>query len=212
MTTVERPVVRQFREPHARAAAKHVRAGGHAIVWETGGKARLLFPVPRADDTMDLGYWSLLDLGRNRWRRVKSGPYRGLASAIVPKDCHDIVRRRAERDSVWPGPTKKSRFDCLTCGACCRDNRVELDTADVARFERAAMPHLARSPYARREEDGTIVLRLLRDKSCRHLGGDNKCAIYTLRPSACSQFPVGSECCLISREEELGLFDGLPAD
>jgi Fe-S-cluster containining protein len=43
---------------------------------------------------------------------------------------------------------------------------------------------------------------------CRHLGKDNKCAIYPIRPDACSQFPMGSECCLFAREEELGILDG----
>lgn len=208
---VERPIVRQFLHAFAARAARHVRQGGHAVVWEPGERARLVFQVPDDDDVMDLGYWSLLDLGKHRYERATSGPYKGLATALVPRDCHDIVRRRAERDSVWPGATKRSRFDCLRCGACCRDNRVELDRADIARFRAAGAEHLSRRPYARKEAGGKIVLSLLRSKACRHLGRDNKCGIYTLRPAACSQFPVGSECCLISREEELGVVDGLPS-
>ncbi len=50
---------------------------------------------------------------------------------------------------------------------------------------------------------------LAKSKDCKHLGSDNKCAIYAIRPDACSTFPAGSECCLSSREEEMGIVDGL---
>jgi hypothetical protein len=60
----------------------------------------------------------------------------------------------------------------------------------------------------RREEDGTVVLRLLASRNCRHLRRDKRCAIYELRPDSCRLFPAGSECCLYSREEELGIVDG----
>ena len=78
---------------------------------------------------------------------------------------------------------------------------------NVARFESAGRGELARPPYARRD-DGAVVLVLQRDKRCKHLGDDNKCGIYTIRPESCSSFPVGSECCLSSREEEMGIVDG----
>ncbi|MCL2450901.1 MAG: YkgJ family cysteine cluster protein, partial [Polyangiaceae bacterium] len=138
------------------------------------------------------------------------GPFAGLAYVRVPHDCYSIVRDRAARDSIHPGPTRDIDLDCLQCGACCRDNRVVLDDDDVARFEQAGRGELARRPYTKRDS-GQIVLVLRRDKDCRHLGADNKCAIYALRPSACSTFPVGSECCLSSREEEMGIVDGARA-
>ena len=52
-------------------------------------------------------------------------------------------------------------------------------------------------------------MTLLKSKDCRHLGKDNKCAIYAIRPDACSEFPVASECCLFAREEEMGIYDGV---
>jgi Fe-S-cluster containining protein len=209
LTRVVRPIVRSFTAPHAGACARHVRAGGHAVLWQTTRKARLVLPVPDEDDVMDLAYWSLLDLGKSDWTVEKRGVLKGLATASVPRDCFEIVKRRAERDSVHPGTHRTVRFDCLRCGACCRANRVEIDDEDVARFEEAGRLDLIRPPYAKKDK-GKIVLRLLKSKRCRHLGGDNKCGIYKLRPNACSQFPVGSECCLSAREEELGLTDGLP--
>jgi len=53
------------------------------------------------------------------------------------------------------------------------------------------------------------VLVLRKDKRCKHLADDNKCGIYPIRPDACSTFPVGSECCLSAREEEMEIVDGL---
>jgi hypothetical protein len=207
---VERPVVRSFKAAFAREAASWVRRGGHAVVWLAPRKARLVFAEPRQGDEHDLGYWSMLDLGRSEYTVAKHGPLAGLALLAIPHDCYRIVRERVVRDSIHPGPRRKLELDCLACGACCKDNRVELDDGDIERFERAGRAELARPPYARRD-DGAVVLVLRKDKRCKHLGGDNTCAIYPIRPDACSHFPVGSECCLSSREEELGVVDGATA-
>ena len=207
---VTRPVVRQFKARFVREIGAHVRAGGHAVVWENEKRARLVLPVPTKDDEHDLGVWSLLDLGKQRWVVIPKGALRGLATALVPRDCLEVVRHRAERDSIFPGPMRTLDLDCLACGACCRDNKVVLIDADLERFAAARREELGRAPYTKRV-DGQLVLRLLRSKDCRHLGTDNKCAIYALRPDACSTFPMASESCLFSREEELGIIDGASA-
>lgn len=207
---VVRPVVRSYRPPYFAEAASWVRSGGHAVVWIAPRKARLFFRKPRHGDERDLGYWSALDIGRLEYSVARRGAFAGMAYVRVPHDCYGIIRERIVRDSIHPGPTRALELDCLECGACCKDNRVELESEDVARFERAGRGELARPPYARRD-DGAIVLVLRRDKRCKHLGEDNKCAIYALRPDSCSSFPVGSECCLSSREEEMGIVDGATA-
>ncbi len=207
---VVRPVVRSYRSPYFEEAASWVRAGGHAVVWIAPRKARLVFRKPREGDERDLGYWSALDIGQLEYSVARRGTFEGMAYVKVPHDCYEIVRERIVRDSIHPGPTRTLRLDCLECGACCKDNRVELEDEDVARFERAGRGDLARPPFARRD-DGVVVLVLQRDKRCRHLAGDNKCDIYAIRPDACSSFPVGSECCLSSREEEMGIVDGATA-
>ena len=204
---VERPVVRSFKAAFAREAASWVRRGGHAIVWLSPRKARLVFARPKEGDEEDLGYWSALDLGKSEYTVATSGALAGLACISVPHDCYRIVRERIVRDSIYADPRRKLDLDCLACGACCKDNRVQLGTQDIERFERAGRGELAKPPYAKRE-DGTVILVLRRDKRCKHLGDDNCCGIYVLRPDACSQFPVGSECCLSAREEELGIVDG----
>jgi uncharacterized protein len=204
---VERPVVRSFRPPYLEEAAAWVRSGGHAVVWIEPRKARLVFARPREGDEHDLGWWSALDMGRMEYSVARRGTFDGMAYVRVPHDCYAIVRARVVRDSIHRGPRRALFLDCLECGACCKDNRVELDDDDVARLEQAGRGELARPPYARRD-DGTVVLVLRKDKQCKHLADDNKCGIYPIRPSACSTFPVGSECCLSSREEEMGIVDG----
>jgi hypothetical protein len=206
---VLRPVVRSYTLPHIENAAAWVRAGGHAVVWIAPRKARFVFPRPRKGDEHDLGWWAVLDMGRSEYRVAKRGPCEGLAFIAVPHDCYSIVRERAERDSIHPDPTRAIELDCLACGACCKDNFVELEDPDVERLEKAGRGELARKPYARRR-DGRLGLTLQTDGKCRHLGPTNLCAIYPIRPDACSTFPAGSECCLSSREEELGVLDGAP--
>lgn len=202
-----RPVVRSYSWPHRERAAKWVRAGGHALVWMSPRKARLVFTKPRPGDESDLGYWSMLDLGRSEYVVAGRGPFAGLACLRVPHDCYGIVRERVERDSIHEGPTREIELDCLECGACCKDNRVELEDEDLARFDGVGRSELARPPYAKLD-DGRLVLVLRTDKRCKHLEDDNRCAIYSLRPNACRTFPPASECCLSAREEEIGVFDG----
>jgi hypothetical protein len=206
-TLVTRPVVRSFRPPHFAEAATWVHGGGHALVWLSPRKARLIFSKPREGEELDLGRWSALDLGISEHVVATHGTFAGLAYVRVPHDCYSIVRERVLRDSVHPDPTRAIELDCLACAACCKENCVELDDADVARFESAGRGDLARPPYARRD-NGTIVLVLRRDRRCKHLADDNRCDIYAIRPDACSTFPPGSECCLSAREEELGMVDG----
>lgn len=210
LTRVLRPIVRSFTPAHLREASAHVRAGGHAIVWETPSRARLYFRTPKKDDVGDLGYWAVLDLGKTSHRRVRTGPMRGLSQTPVPADANDIVRGWCVRDSVHPGALREVAYDCLACGACCKDNAVELDEADLERFREGRLDALGKPPLARRRK-GKLVLTLLANGRCRQLRRDNTCKIYPFRPGACRDFPVGSECCLFAREDGLGEVDGATA-
>lgn len=202
-----RPVVRSFHFRFRKEAAEHVRAGGHAVVWDGPARAKLVFRSAAPGDREDLGVWAVLDLGRRRWRIESSGPLRGLACVGVPKDALHIVRRWATRDCATRGARRAVELDCATCAACCVHNRVELERADVRRFDCAGRDDLVRRPWTRRD-GGKLVLVLRRDGRCKHLRRDKACAIYPLRPGACSSFPPASECCLFARAEELGVVDG----
>jgi hypothetical protein len=99
---VQRPIVRSFSLHWIDAAAEHVRAGGHAVLWRSEQRAVLVVRRPAAGDMLDLGRWAVLDLGLVRWRVPKKGPLAGLAVIGVPSDCAEIVRSWAERDSAHP--------------------------------------------------------------------------------------------------------------
>lgn len=205
---VYRPIVRSFTSTYAKEAAAHVRAGGHAIVWETKSKALLVFSEPAEDNPDDFGLWAVYDMGKWRWKLETKGALRGLATTPVPRDCLWIARRRAERDSIHRGARRKVGWDCTTCAACCQDNEVILLPEDIQRFKDGGRPELAKPPYAKRHRDGRIILTLLASKRCRHLETSNRCGIYSIRPHACSEFPMGSECCIFAREDILQLHDG----
>ena len=207
MTRVVRPIVRSFHARFVKEAVAWVKKGGHAVYWESSTRARLVIPVPKKLDVGDLGYWSVLDLGTSRYETHATGRFRGLSSLRVPRSCNDIMKRRATRDSVHAGPHRTVNFDCLECGACCRDNEVILEDEDHERFAKGGRPELGRPPLAKKRGK-RLVLTLLRTKDCRHLGRDLKCGIYTLRPNACREFPVGSECCMFARQDGLGVVDG----
>ncbi len=156
---------------------------------------------------MALGRWAILDLGKPTYGIAKKGALRGLVTTPVPTDCLDIVREWATRDSIHRGPLRAMKLDCTKCGACCRDNEVVLEKQDFRRARRGGAPEKLAPPYTRKE-GGQLMLRVLGNGKCTHLGKGNLCAIYTNRPDACRYFPAGSECCLFAREEELGIFDG----
>lgn len=205
---VERPVVRSFTHRFLRNAIAWARAGGHSVVWGPASRALLVLPKPDRADVDDLARWSLMDLDLHRWTEPKRGPMRGLATRRLPVELHEIVRNRALRDAVHRGPTRKVRLDCLACGACCRNNEVILEAEDGPRLAAAGLSQVTKKPFARRDRDGRVVLRLAKDGRCMHLGKDNACAIYAARPNACREFPAGSECCLWARFEELEVVDG----
>jgi hypothetical protein len=208
MPVKHRPIVRSFKPKFRKQAADHARAGGHSILWESPSRALLIFTTPLDGDDENFGAWSVYDMGKSRWENHSRGTLKGLSTTLVPRDCLWIAKRRTERDSVHPGPTRALDLDCTKCAACCRDNEVILQPADVARFKEGGRPELAKAPYTKRTKDGRLLLTLLPNKRCRHLKRDNRCGIYELRPHPCSEFPSGSECCLFAREDVLGLYDG----
>jgi Fe-S-cluster containining protein len=204
---IVRPVWRQFRSRWLPRAAAYVRRGGHAVVEREDGDLELLLGVDEEGKITELGYWSLLAIEQQRWRRVKDGPAAGLATARVRDDYAGSVLDWCDRDSVHKGPTRTIRLDCLECGACCHEANVLLDDEDLGRWREAGRKDLLARSYLKRE-DGKVFLRFLANGRCQNLKRDNKCAIYPIRPDNCAAFVVGSEACLAAREDTLELRDG----
>jgi hypothetical protein len=202
--TVVRPVWRSFRPQFLVQAARHVRAGGFAAVFFANGEIKLLLPRGRDGALSEMALWALLSIDVRRWGSARSGPARRLAAVRVQQRHRDIIGEWCKRDSAEPHSTRTMELDCLSCGACCRDNRVLLERPDLARW-RAERPDLLNRAYIRRS-NGTVLLRL-EQGACVHLGRGNRCNIYPLRPGNCSEFPVGAEPCLAARLETLGIVD-----
>ncbi len=207
-TAIERPIWRRFSPRFLARAAEHVRAGGHAAVLGADGRVDAFFGVDARGRITEAGLWSLLAIEQQRWRRVKAGEARGLATARVQPDFAEVVIDWCERDAVHPGPTRTIALDCIACAACCRDANVVLGEVDLDRWRDAGRPDLAGSAYVRRARDGKVTLRFAADGRCQHLGRDRRCRIYAMRPDNCGVFPAGSEACLAAREDTLGLRDG----
>jgi uncharacterized protein len=208
---IVRPVWRSFQDRWLARAAAHVRRGGHAAVVRERGGVDMYLTVDKGGKITELGLWAVLAIEQRRWRRVKEGPAAGLATARVHPTFEGSVLDWCERDSIHPGPKRTIHLDCLDCGACCHDANVILDDADFDRWSEAGRKDLAGRAYLKRK-DGTITLRFAPTGACQHLGGDNKCAIYPIRPDNCSVFVVGSEACLAAREDTLKIRDGAEAE
>ncbi len=206
---IDRPVWRRFKPMFLARAAAHVKKGGHAAIVHKNGRVDMLLTVDEGGKITELGLWSLLAIEQRRWRRVKAGPAKDLATArVAPKFTGSVVDW-CDRDSVHPGATRRMKLDCLKCAACCHESNVVLDEADLERFREGGRPDLVHKDYIKRHRDGRITLRFVPGRApCQHLRRDKKCSIYAIRPDNCSVFVVGSEACLAAREDTLGLRDG----
>jgi hypothetical protein len=194
---VRRPVVRSYLPKFLPNAARHVKAGGIAVLREPRGWY-LLLPCDADGDMPELPAWALLDIGVERSSRVREGVAKGLRRARVPADMKSVVEGWCARDSAEPESTTLETLDCMTCGACCRDNDVVLEREDFARWRAAGRHDLEAPEFLRARKK---KLRVLPNGDCVHLRG-NLCGIYELRPNNCRNFPAGSECCLFARDEQ----------
>lgn len=212
--TVDRPVWRRFESRFFDRAVAWVRSGGAAaVVLPAAGKGApprrvdMLLRTDEGGDIAESAYWALLSVEQRRWVRIPRGKGRGLGVARVQPHALDAVLDWCERDSIHPGPTRRLRYDCLECGACCHDSNVLLYEDDLARFRDAGREDLLTSKFIQRRE-GKVRLRFIGKGPCQHLKRDLKCRIYAIRPFNCSVFPVGSEACLAARESTHGWRDG----
>lgn len=169
------------------------------------GAIRMLFAL-KDNDIPELFLWAILDLEKRKWSRVREGVASGLGESLIPRRKHWVAERWMERDGARPGPSATIVLDCLDCGACCKDSKVVLDADDLLRWKRAGRPDLARAPHVKRV-GGKLMMPMSAAGPCKHLQHDNKCDIYALRPFNCSSFPAGSEPCLGTREDTLGIVD-----
>ncbi len=91
-----------------------------------------------------------------------------------------------------------AQTDCLTCAACCKNYSPRFKTPDIRRIAK----HLGLKEgvfietYLTIDDEGDYVLK---QTPCSFLGTDNRCSIYTVRPSDCARFPYTDEDVLFKR-------------
>ena len=79
-------------------------------------------------------------------------------------------------------------IDCLKCANCCKTMAPTFKKTEVHRIA----GHLGMNyeeyfkKYLKIDKDGDIMNR---KTPCQHLGKDNMCSIYEIRPKDCSGFP-----------------------
>lgn len=80
------------------------------------------------------------------------------------------------------------RIDCLQCANCCKTTGPLFTDKDVTRIAKhfKMKEQAFISQFLRVDEDKDYVLQSV---PCTFLGADNYCAIYEVRPKACSEFP-----------------------
>jgi hypothetical protein len=134
---VRRPLWRAFQEDPLAPAARHVRAGGHALVWSEGKTrpaAWLLLPRDDEGRLSELTSWSLFALRRRRYDRIEHGVAADLALVRLPRRFQEKVTGWCVRDERWPGSTCDVELDCTACAACCQLACVRLEEADLDRW------------------------------------------------------------------------------
>ena len=90
------------------------------------------------------------------------------------------------------------RIDCLQCANCCKKYSPRFKTPDIKRIARHLKMRESEfiERYLRLDEDGDYVVK---STPCPFLGADNRCSIYSVRPSDCERFPYTDEDVLVRR-------------
>ncbi len=203
MEVVVRPLWRAFRPEQLKAAARHARDGGISVLKEE--RWRLLGDAgPRNEDLPKMVDWAIRAIEASRWAEITEGPLKGLVEAAITRGWRARVDEWIARDLAFDPTrsTSQQSYDCVKCAACCHDNKVVLEAADIQRFKDGGRADLLRRTSSK---DGKRLLPLLRSKKkpCIHLD-DSMCSIYEVRPTMCRDFPVGTEQCITSREDMYG--------
>lgn len=202
--TIVRPLWRSFEPTQLRAAVRHAKAGGIAVVkehqWQLLGDAG-----PPGEPLPLMVDWAIRAIEAARWAEITEGVGKGCVQAPVTKSWRERVSEWIARDDAFAGATAGLRLDCETCGACCVDNAVVLDAEDLQRFRDGGRADLLKRTT---RKAGRRLLPLLRKapRPCIHLT-ELRCTIYPVRPNMCRDFPAGTEQCLTSREDLYGAWD-----
>lgn len=125
-------------------------------------------------------YLPLKKLKKNRTQRTMLKKFlRGLEKRKIRGV--DILAQKLNGDAF-------REIDCLKCANCCKTMAPTFKKAEVKRIA----THLGMTydgyfkKYLKIDKVGDIMNKYT---PCQHLGKDNMCSIYAIRPKDCSGFP-----------------------
>jgi Fe-S-cluster containining protein len=103
--------------------------------------------------------------------------------------------------------TGTADFDCLSCGACCRNARPDtilVPESDLVRWRAAGRQDLVEQTVTGHFSERAFATRpcVTHGFACVHLGtreNPNACSIYADRGTTCREFEAGSTQCLSAR-------------
>ncbi len=102
-------------------------------------------------------------------------------------------------------------YECDSCGACCKRLIIEIENYDLVREPRLLpmVTPIKGFPRGEPEPDEENLLPGYEDGAmlacgspCQALQEDNRCSIYSTRPTVCVVFMAGSEQCQDARESQ----------
>jgi len=125
-------------------------------------------------------YSRLLELKDNKSKRRKLKNFLRKLETSETRGT-DALARKINSDAF-------REIDCLKCANCCKTMAPTFRKTEVARI--AEHMNMSYNEYFKKflkvDKDGDIVNKRT---PCQHLGDDNKCSIYDIRPGDCSGFP-----------------------
>ncbi len=128
-----------------------------------------------------------------QWQKKAATQYKTYARMLQKPNKNKILKQlphlHEEAFSV---------IDCLNCAACCKNYSPRFKTPDIKRISKYLKMKESTfiDTYLRLDEEGDYVVK---QTPCPFLGSDNRCSIYTIRPSDCERFPYTNEDVLINR-------------
>lgn len=200
LPNVERPLWRLFSASQLPAAIRHVRGGGLAVLTKRTWTLLAQGGEPDGDPPV-MVEWAIQAIHCPYWIYENSGAAKGLVRAPIPHKFRDWAREWAERDAAFAGSTHRFTLDCMTCAACCFDNKVILSTPDLYRWGIEGRRDLFEKTKVYRRQRRLPLLPTT--AGCVHLDG-LKCGIYEMRPDMCRDFVPATENCLAARERKYG--------
>ncbi|MCW3127583.1 MAG: hypothetical protein JWO03_3241 [Bacteroidetes bacterium] len=118
---------------------------------------------------------------RAQQKKKKLGLFLKKLRRQKPKNIQKLIKEADK--AAW------AEVDCLACANCCKTMTPTFTKAEVRRIsERVGMTYDKYfNKYLKIDEDNGDIVN--QNTPCQHLGKDNKCKVYDIRPGDCSGFP-----------------------